>query len=512
LYMVVYPNWVSVCLHALYLAAFPVALVVTRTSLRAVISSWLVALASVLAAIVAMLLVALAFTFSGMALRWYSNQAFGATMYASVALFASLLVRHKLHYMASPTHSHLNPALASEHHAYLGSVMLWALLLLLLINGLGTVCVVGFWAGPPLFSRIATHWFLGVSREPRTKVTWGFLAVLGLGYIVPILMWSQILHQFGVVMFSLLGRLGSEIAPDIAIAVVYGPLAPLFFLVPVSCIHMLSSSHRKLLLTLSALIMVAMLAINCCIFPFRPERPQRLQTQHVYRQWDSCDPTNPTRTTDSGLFVDLLDYTGFTLHPELKDAPRYTCDAMLCELPWYFPLDFALKGGKFLPAAPPPEEMRSRVRLDVVGDSVFELAGKTMRNVTFEARGTTHMGIALSAPKNDTLSVVDWSFGRVTREDGEHTISFPNAAKPVYRPECDCYFVFRATGNVEIPWRFWLLYEDRRPDKAESSKAKFAFWGHVLGEETKEIREFVSKMPDWTSNVGGVSLWRSVCV
>jgi hypothetical protein len=108
----------------------------------------------------------------------------------------------------------------------------------------------------------------------------------------------------------------------------------------------------------------------------------------------------------------------------------------------------------------------------------------------------------------EAWQLTDWTFGHVEVEDGEHARIFDRTlAPPKHRTSCDCYYLFRATGNSSKPWLFDLSFASSHP-KPEDMDLEMVVYGHLLeAGPTPDMDAVLSTLPAWVTPISFVSLW-----
>ena len=114
-----------------------------------------------------------------------------------------------------------------------------------------------------------------------------------------------------------------------------------------------------------------------------------------------------------------------------------------------------------------------------------------------------------------TKNRLDWSFGHVERTDGEHDVWHSAPVAPVWRASCECYYIFRASGDHTIPFRFWLEFEEEEEEEEEGGEAvldgrvghpvrrpvDLAIFAQHLGATTPTIETAKDSIPEWVDAI-----------
>ena len=78
--------------------------------------------------------------------------------------------------------------------------------------------------------------------------------------------------------FPLMGRIGTEVAPDVGVALIFGGLVSLLVLTPLSLFHELTSRQlqRRLLAVLVVAITLQIVVVLTVLEPFDEAHPKRM--------------------------------------------------------------------------------------------------------------------------------------------------------------------------------------------------------------------------------------------
>ena len=118
--------------------------------------------------------------------------------------------------------------------------------------------------------------------------------------------------------------------------------------------------------------------------------------------------------------------------------------------------------------------------------------GGQMRRLQLRLRGPAQMGLIL--PGNLT----DWSFG---------------TAVPPPRTDCQCHFVFLATGTPAASWTFSFSVPGGGHRGAKRAAAvELIYYGHYLDVRTPLLAEAEATLPSWATPVSFVSILGSAKV
>uniref|UniRef100_A0A8C5LN00 Endoplasmic reticulum metallopeptidase 1 n=1 Tax=Leptobrachium leishanense TaxID=445787 RepID=A0A8C5LN00_9ANUR len=433
---------------------------IRKSKLAGVNYSWdlmcglFVTITSWVSALVTVMIMAVFVSLTGNALSWYTHFYVSVCLYGSAGLAKIILV----HSLAK------NLYYTTTNVQYLGdlffdvSLITWCMPLILLTHaGLCSSYFFAVWVIFPLLTKLLVQQE-SIHKGSSTK----FLALYLLGLFPPYLHTMYYVWAVFEMFTPILGRSGTEIPPDIVLA-----------LLLIACIIMLVSyfihfiylvkSVKGILLSLALVSLVTFILVcSGLFFPYSSNmdspKPKRVFLQHTTRTFH--DLTGEVVKKDSGIWINCFDYTGLT-HvtphiPELNDSVRASCDdAPFCGYPWYFPVHSLLRKNWYLPAPPPPLSEHTDIKLL----SREEMQWGSTR-LTFQVKGPSHMTVYIRPHDGSALS--SWSLG-----DG----------MPVFSSDGD-YFIYYSHGLQSPPWQFWI--EMKSLDEIGGPLVTVAFASHYF--------------------------------
>eukprot|EP00298_Acanthocystis_sp_HF-20_P009627 c18414_g1_i2.p1 GENE.c18414_g1_i2~~c18414_g1_i2.p1 ORF type:complete len:955 (+),score=351.01 c18414_g1_i2:74-2938(+) len=542
IFMVVYTRKTEFVLNTIALSLIPFSIYLTLTHLSSILTAMVVSLISVFGSVLFSFFVSSFITIIGKSLSWYSCYETGVIFYVFVAIWGTLFIRHKLHSWVLPHHSVLSLQAASEESFFFGSVFVVGIFFgICFYYRIGSAYLLIFWILPVLIGRIiarkpsrlliSTVFLLNSTGQSVGRV--GFTSqfwIVHLLCIVPGLVLSiqTILLTFGF-FFPLMGRSGTIVPPELIVGPFVSILVSLSLLVPLSVFHAFDKKQRSRFLKITGFITFLLFLILMSRFPYDNEHPKRLFAQHISRQWfDSKNIENSkeiiTKEETGVLFFPfdylsmkpILDTNNLSLFKEKKniyEEYQKECEGLMCSLPFYFPLDFIINKYWYVNTPDYVKHLNFNVKLENDQISEIKKVGKSFlrRKMSFQVSGPPHLGIIISADSFPSSALVDWSFGREVVEDGEHKTTFPDAVKPFYRHKCNCYYIFRASGNSSIPWKFYLIFENENisgEKKLNDVPVEFSFFAHWPEETTSHLQKLKSEMPSWVTFISFASAWQ----
>ena len=232
------------------------------------------------------------------------------------------------------------------------------------------------------------------------------------------------------------------------------------------------------------------LCVTLASSPFTKEKPKRVFIQHVRREF--LDDSG--RAPDEGLWLNCMDARCFQdlRIPELKQTlpdffrASHSRQGLLDDMPWYLPIAEAIDHGIYAPAKSPLPEGND-LTFEARSTSISSADSKATRSISFLGKGPTHMTMVINA---SSAPLVKWPW--------TDTIPSP-------RPECNCWFVYFATGSPGSKWEFELLVAGTDP-------LRVTFYGHHFNEwrqTSPDIEGMKAKLPEWVSPVAFVSQWKN---
>jgi len=364
--------------------------------------------------------------------------------------------------------------------------------------------------------------------------------LLAIFFIVPWILDVQIFMLSFDLFCPLTMRSGTAIPGDLIIGLVFGFL---FAFMNVLSTRFIVHMPRK---TLTVGLICAFLwgiSVAMVTFPYSYDRPKRVYVQHIARSantWDftssskdmdnriwtalNQNPLRPTKSVvlptkahmDSGILTVAMDsnnlgtlekHSAFGLPP---GSAKYDSSVGLYgEMPLPFPIRYMVAGGSWLVTPPPHLPNRLSVTADLVRhwEAGQPLLQADQRYIKISVAGGAIMSMALG-PRS---LVINWSYGFYNKKGSlEQSANWSSwrgkglpAGLPPARPDCDC---------------FWMLYTE---GGAEPSKGKHEAFSFIVAtkpgkltlevsaihteESTREISEYMDRMPHWVSKIGWVS-------
>ena len=439
----------------------------------------------------------------GKSLSWYSHPWFALLLYGTPAL-ATLLLIHLLVRKAAKYFGIHNGMMQDENLVYESSCVLAHLFILASLVAfmtykgiLSTFLITMFLVFPFLWHCILRYFLLANNDDFfSTKL----ISIHLLSVSFPIVLASYHLFSLFDVFVPIMGRQGSEIPPDVVLAILSA------FSVIIVTLYLTSLSYlvEKVSVVIKILGIISMvsfmLAITGIMFPYsssHPVSPKRIFLQHVARTFYNKD--GMVYKNDSGVWVAPLDYLGIApvMHlPSLKDAATAECDGPYCGYPYFYPIRKLVKKTWYLKGPAPFSTRRKLAAFQVLKQEILD-----NNNVRFYIRvkGPDHMALFITPNKGNKL--IDWSIAKespVGQEDHDGRMT---------------HYVYFAHGFYAAPWDFWIEFEVNS-DRADEGIADVAVVGQFLHgplSNTKWLQKIISELPSWVVDVAFVSsydVWR----
>jgi len=377
-------------------------------------------------------------------------------------------------------------------------VLMACFLLILTVAKINSAVWILMWVLGPLITRDLIGKIANVNFQSNPVVA-SFLHLVGVSLASMLTLYSF----YGVfeMFIPIMGRVGTETLPDVFIAVLVGMLTVLLLGFHVSLIHI--SQHRAMLLkVLVAVFTITLLAVATTSlgFPFRanPEEPTRQRQIIHHLQRTMYDQHGKITQHDSGLWLIPFDVHQLDLVKNngagfLSDAAAVICDDTLpyCGWPYYFPLLTMMSKTWYLPA--PPLEGLQHAHVKLVSRAMH-IEDSTKERLTFNLTGPSHVNVYVTAAAN--VDILDWSVG-------DH-LPQPSLMPPGIHQKC--YFLYYAYGTQPAnPFQFWVDVELPAGHIASSPVLNLALGAHYINEDTQHtapLKDYLSKMPDWTVPIG----------
>nr|XP_032808896.1 endoplasmic reticulum metallopeptidase 1 [Petromyzon marinus] len=485
-------NYLLASLAVLYLASAGLAYL--REVLRAVgvlLVAWLGAVVTVAGA-------ALLITLVGRSMSWYTERTVLVGLYAAPALAVILLVLvlAKRRYCGLAGQTGQRAAECSFDAA----LMLWtALLLWLNTKGICSAFLPALWVG---FSLAARPVLFGLQKKSLHRaeaaasvgVSPGrfsvFLAILLPPYLITLYSLWNLYEMF----LPIMGRSGTQIVPDVVMAIVTIASVIVLSSYPVCLVYLMPSAKRTLLSLAAVFLLTFGLVCAGFFFPYgndsiRPT-PKRLYMQHISRRLH--DASGAVVHRDSGVWVNGFDYSGVS-HlagsiPALNDSMRAPClPAPFCGYPWFLPVNSLVRKSWYLPAP----DVSPSPPLSMLLVDKEQLLSNTWR-LTFEVSGPHHISLYVREPEGATL--VGWSLGE-------------GAPPPPQDNYSQARFVFYSYGTYTAPWRFWLDMQVTDPEKPMVEVAVATHYLFGPSRRTPQLSSLLKQLPDWTFSSDWVSTY-----
>ncbi|XP_059500510.1 endoplasmic reticulum metallopeptidase 1 isoform X1 [Stegostoma tigrinum] len=431
---------------------------------------------------VTILIVAVFVSLTGHAMSWYSNFYVSAVLYGSIAL-AKLILIHTL--AKNLYYEGMNEVYLAELYFDV-SLTIWCCTLVYFTQrALCSAYVPGLWVAFPLSVRLM------IGKELAQKgATVKLTAIYFLGLFIPHLLTMYLFWGAFEMFTPILGRSGTEIPPDVALASIIGTFTIILTTYFVSLVYLYRSTKWTLLGLGIAFLASATLVCSGAFFPYTSDpagpHPKRIFLQHTTRKFHDLNGEISKR--DSGIWINGFDYTlmsHVTPHiPEINNTIRSSCEnAPFCGFPWFLPVHNFIRKNWYLPAA----EISPKTPVDFKLISKYKMpSGSTKLN--FEVTGPSHMTLYIRPLERSRL--IQSSFG---------------AGTSLYNNNGD-YFVFYSHGLMAPAWQFWL--EMQTLDPISDSMVVVAIASHHLfGEDQKtaELTALEQRFPEWCV----VSSWSS---
>ncbi|CAH1243705.1 Hypp7143 [Branchiostoma lanceolatum] len=286
-------------------------------------------------------------------MTWYTHTELIVGLYVCPAVLVQVL----LHRAAKKYfYKNIKDCWVLEELVFDSVLLFWVSLLgILTYRGVCSAYYTLLWLVCPLLVRV-TLMRPALKQRGNQKDRDAFVLYHLLGLFVPMVMTVYGVWHVFVLFIPIMGRAGSEVAPDFVVA----SLAVLSTIV-LSCyllsIVYISKSVKRLTFGLGAAILVTVaLAFSSYGFPYSGNKdnptPKRLILQHYCRTTHSI--TGEVTRHDCWVGLISMDYTGLLYLtpevPEFKQAVRFPCEGPYCGVPYFFPVMSFLKAIYHIPA------------------------------------------------------------------------------------------------------------------------------------------------------------------
>ncbi|MEP6692497.1 MAG: M20/M25/M40 family metallo-hydrolase, partial [Gemmatimonadaceae bacterium] len=261
-------------LGALAAAAIIIVLVMRRLRIGAarVLTGFLICVAGTVVGVAATAVVgAVPYYLAGRSMGWYAHPAAGIAAFGGAAVTAVLSVHALLARRWSRRSArHIGIAPERSYDVWIGALLLWMLLLLVLtVRGAGSAYLA-------LWPTILGAFGLGVASIGGAR---RYRAGMAIAAVVPAVLVLQVTSMLLAMFVPVMGRMPLAVAPDVVVAILVA--------LPVSMLSLLAlpAAHRAGGLAGAALASAAValvaLVVTVVQFPYTRVRPQRLAIAHV---------------------------------------------------------------------------------------------------------------------------------------------------------------------------------------------------------------------------------------
>ncbi|KAM9450555.1 endoplasmic reticulum metallopeptidase 1-like isoform 1-T1 [Clarias gariepinus] len=436
-------------------------------------------------AVLAVLGVAWVVTRMGRSMFWFTHFYASIGLYGSVAAGKILLIHtlaRMLYYRVRHIgHAQNKQSLKLSDLFFDVSLLLWCCALIFLTQrGLCSAYIPMLMVFFPLVTKLllCRHF----AQKGVSKI---YMLFYLLGLSLPCIHLLYLIWIVFEVFTPIMGRLGSDIPPDIVIAAL---IAITTALLSSYLIHLLylASTTKHALAALYAIFVLMFVLVSCGVFfpyssnPASP-RPKRVEVQHLTI---TCHALNGSlEKTDSGYQIDGPDYTGMShITPHITDINTTTHSY---ELPFcgFNKLFYsATKKSLYLPA--PAVSPKSPLEFKLVSKNISTRG--TVR-LSFEAKGPSLMTMFVQAHRGYTLT--SWSFKNIPG-----------------------YYVWYTRGVDKGPWTFWIEvvnseYSEYLEDTGMVSIMISAHYLFGEDQHTPELNLFLQNFPDWAFVTSRVSTY-----
>eukprot|EP00058_Branchiostoma_floridae_P021432 XP_002606922.1 hypothetical protein BRAFLDRAFT_91691 [Branchiostoma floridae] len=300
-------------------------------------------------------------------------------------------------------------------------LLFWVSLLgVLTYRGVCSAYYTLLWLVCPLLVRV-TLMRPALKQRGNTKGRDSFVLYHLLGLFVPMVMTVYGVWHVFVLFIPIMGRSGSEVAPDFVVASI-AVLSTIVLSCYLLSIVYISKSVKRLAFSLGAVIVVTFaLAFSSYGFPYSGNKanptPKRLILQHYCRTTHSV--TGEVTRHDCWIGLISMDYTGLIYLkpeiPEFRQAVKFPCTGPYCGVPYFFPVMSFIRGIDHIPANEIPA-LENPGTMKLVSRETH--SGRT--RLQFELIGPSHMTLYISPKPN--VYMVGWSFGETAMKDPEELV------------------------------------------------------------------------------------------
>ncbi|XP_078574118.1 endoplasmic reticulum metallopeptidase 1-like isoform X1 [Branchiostoma floridae x Branchiostoma japonicum] len=500
LFMVVYPHHVAIIINSLAvlftLVYFGYKLKPSRTGgtsgllyLRQLFCAVLVLILGWISAVLTVIAVAFLMTRLERHMTWFTHTELIVGLYVCPAVLVQVLLhRAARNYF----YKNIKDSWVLEELVFDSVLLFWVSLLgVLTYRGVCSAYYTLLWLVCPLLVRV-TLMRPALKQRGNTKGRDSFVLYHLLGLFVPMVMTVYGVWHVFVLFIPIMGRSGSEVAPDFVVASI-AVLSTIVLSCYLLSIVYISKSVKRLAFSLGAVIVVTFaLAFSSYGFPYSGNKenptPKRLILQHYCRTTHSV--TGEVTRHDCWIGLISMDYTGLIYLkpeiPEFRQAVKFPCTGPYCGVPYFFPVMSFIRGIDHIPANEIPA-LENPGTMKLVSRETH--SGRT--RLQFELIGPSHMTLYISPKPN--VYMVGWSFGEVPS---------PTAILNGRQH----YFVLYGSGYSAPPWQIYLEFTTAMKDPEEL--VEIAMSTHHfddLGVGTDELVRLHNSMPDWVHTKGWAS-------
>nr|XP_039261257.1 endoplasmic reticulum metallopeptidase 1-like [Styela clava] len=444
-------------------------------------------------------------TKNNLSLMWYSQPPIAFALYIPAGLLGLVSVHH----IAKKTIFKGDDARKLESLFFDAELIMWTSVVFQLRNiGSSYLFVMQILFAVMLRGFLGSSVFSNQSRSPGINRVILYLGVL----IVPATILINKLLLVGSLFMALAGRSGTEVPPEVFIAIIIGLSIIGVFSFQVCTIYLVNSLKGFYIFMTACLLTSVVLCFSGYTFPFDndPISPanKRFYMQHIQREF--YDIHGDMVRNDSGMFVCHLDYTGLTYNigpQSIMDAEIQPCKGTYCEFPHLMPVMKLVKRNQYIPAPPPPTSVTTEVYpFDIHWNRLHGPAsdGTYIVEHTFRVKGPPNMALHIAPVYPGSLR--NWSFHQDLNE-----------AKSKHSHN-ESFFVLYG-GGIEHPvWNFTLMFAT--PERIDGPLVEIAFTAHYkpsgavskVNKQTPELEELTSQLKDWVAPMTWVSLYKNYMI
>nr|XP_022315970.1 endoplasmic reticulum metallopeptidase 1-like [Crassostrea virginica] len=427
----------------------------------------------------------LTMSLSGRAMFWFTHT-YNIFLVFIIPSLAFILRLH--HYLKEYFWKKIQPFLVEEIH-FDASLLIWSIFTFILTtSGLASSFMPMLWTLPPLVIRE----YVANNIKPNWKSSLhSYLVVSLASSAIPAVVTMEVFFGMFSLIIPIMGRSGTELSPDVAIAVITSLFVCLYSQYLVGA-NYLCHNLKSFLMFLASCFAVAVLLVlfTPLGFPFSGNpngpSPKRVLPFHMQRKFHN--ENGSVTKADSGLWILNFDYIGNSLFYDnefIKNSKLKECDGPNCGLPYLIPVGHMLDPRQSVyymnhedPIVTPPVKLKLIGRRTVLPE---------VQRLTFQATGPDHMTMYIVPHAG--MELVDWSIDRghptpvSKRKDSNETL----------------YFVYYSHGvKPDSPWQFYL---DFKATGEATLVTEIALCGHYLhGDQhiTPLHERFIASLPDWT--------------